>query len=256
VRRPIRPAALSTSTPVRTSPPQVALLLALVAAWGCAHGRPPAPDVVAAARALSTYSAELRVGVSGAGLRGSVRALLAFARPDALRVEVPGPGGVRLLAVARGGTLWAVFPGEEAYFEGAARPEEMEALLGLALSPEEVMDVLVGRAPARLPAYEARWRDGLPQRIRATLPDGARLSVTVEAAEPRATLPAAAFDEPRHPGYRRLDAEEARALWGRRPRRRESAHAGPRVNVGAWEPASARRLLGSGARDHFARREP
>ena len=182
----------------------------------CAHVPPPAPEVVTAAARLQSYSASLRVSLKGQGLRGRGRVLLAFARPDALRVEVPGPGGVRLLAVARGGRLWAVFPGEAAWFEGAAQPAQMEALLGLALAPDEVMDVLVGRSPTRLRAYEARWQGGLPRQITALLPDGSRLSVKVEQADAGPTLPAAAFEEPPHPGYRRIDVDETRALWGAR----------------------------------------
>ena len=49
--------------------------------------------------------------------------LLAFRRPDALRIEIPGPAGARLVAVARGDRLWAVFPAERAVYYGAARAE-------------------------------------------------------------------------------------------------------------------------------------
>ncbi len=192
-----------------------ALVLALLAG-ACAHVRPPAAHVAQAARELSSYSASLRVSLSGGGLRGRGRVLLACARPDKLRLEVPGPGGVRLLAVARGGTLWAVFPGEAAWFSGPAEAEQMEALLGLALTPAEVMDVLVGQAPPRLRAYAARWRGALPRDVRATLPDGSRLHVKVEQSDGPVVLPEGAFDEPPHPGYRRLDVAEARALWSGR----------------------------------------
>lgn len=192
-----------------------ALALALLLA-GCASLRPPAPHVVRAARELPSYSASLRVSLSGAGLRGRVRVLLAFARPDRLRVEVPGPGGLRLLAVARDGTLWAVFPGEAAWFSGPAEAEQMEALLGLALTPGEVMDVLVGQASPRLRAYQARWDGVLPRQVWATFADGRRVRVKVEQADAPVALSEAAFDEPPHPGYRRLDVGEARALWGGR----------------------------------------
>lgn len=204
----------------RTHGPRVALVPGFVwlafALAGCAHLRPPAPDVARAAHALPSYSASLRVNLSGGGLRGRGRVLLAFARPDALRVEVPGPGGVRLLAVARDGRLWAVFPGEAAWFEGPAGPEQMEALLGLALAPAEVMDLLLGRPAPRLRAFRAGWDARLPRRVEATLPDGSRLSVKVDQVEAPAALPSAAFEEPAHPGYRRLTADEARSLWSAR----------------------------------------
>jgi hypothetical protein len=86
----------------------------------------------------------------------------------------------------------------------------------VALTPPEVMDLLVGAGPSRLRAYEARWRGPLPARIDATLPDGGRLAVTVEEADAHADLPAAAFAEPPHDGYRSVTAGEARKLWGGR----------------------------------------
>ena len=77
--------------------------------------------------------------------------------------------------------------GERAVFSGQARAEDLESLLGVALSPAEVMDVLTGSATPRLRAYRARWGADLPRRIEATLPDGARLGVAVEDAEAPAT---------------------------------------------------------------------
>lgn len=190
--------------------------LAACTAAACAHFRPAPPEVASAARALPSYSATLRVSLRGADLRGRGRVLMAFTRPDALRVEVPGPGGLRLLAVARAGKLWAVFPGEAAWFEGPAEAEQMDALLGLALAPHEVIDLLLGHPPARLRGFRADWDTRLPRHIEATLPDGTHLSVKVDEVEAPASLPAAAFAEPRHDGYRRLDADEARSLWSRR----------------------------------------
>jgi hypothetical protein len=78
------------------------------------------------------------------------------------------------------------------------------------------MDLLVGRPPSRVRAYEARWRGPLPARVTATLPDGGRLRVTVDEADAGAALPDAAFDEPPHAGYRTIEAQEARRLWGGR----------------------------------------
>ncbi len=192
---------------------QFALALLLGA---CAHTPAPAPEVAQAARASASYAATLRVSVDAPHLRGRARVLLAFARPDRLRVELPGPSGARLVAVARGGRLWAVFPGEAAYFSGPADVEQMDALLGLALTPEEVMDALVGQAPSRLRAYQARWRGALPSDVRGTFAGGGRFSVKVTQAEAPAPVPERAFDEPPHDGYRLLDVHEARALWGGR----------------------------------------
>jgi hypothetical protein len=139
--------------------------------------------------------------------------LLACARPDALRLEVPGPGGLRLLAVARAGRLVAVFPGRRAVFAAQAGADQMRALLGIPLEPGEVMDALLGLGSARLEQYEPRWGASLPREVRARLPGGGRLSIVVEQAEADPALPPAAFDDPPHAGYREVGAEEARQLW-------------------------------------------
>ena len=193
-----------------------ASLAAALLLGGCAaRARLPPPEVAERAAAASSYSAELRVRLQGPELRARTRALVAFRRPDALRLEIPGPSGARLVAVARGGRMWAVFPAERAVFSGPVSAAEFESLLGVALEPGEVMDVLVGRPPERVRDYEARWGEVVPRSIRAILPDGARLRLEVKDPELGKDLPEAAFAEPPHPGYRVVDAEEARSLWTR-----------------------------------------
>jgi len=109
-----------------------------------------------------------------------------------------------------------VFPAERAVYAGAARAEDLASLLGVALTPSEVMDLLTGVPSARLRSYRARWGAALPRQIEATLPDGARLQATVEDAEAPARLGESAFDEPPHEGYRMIDADQARSLWSGR----------------------------------------
>jgi hypothetical protein len=109
-----------------------------------------------------------------------------------------------------------VYPGARAFFAGRPTEADFEALLGVALTPTEVMDLLVGMPAPRLRAYEARWRGPLPARITATLPDTGRLRVVVDEAEGGAIVPAQAFDEPPHPGYRTIGPDEARRIWDRR----------------------------------------
>jgi hypothetical protein len=192
------------------------LLPALLAAGGCAAplAVPPAA-VVEQARKVASYTARLDVSLKGKDVRARTRVLAGFRRPDALRIEVPGPAGARLVAVAAGDRLWAVFPSERAIYTGAARAADFEQLLGLALAPAEVMDLLTGVRSPRLLSYEARWGAALPRRIDATLPDGARLRVTVEDPDTSPTLGDDAFREPAHEGYRALTGEQARALWSR-----------------------------------------
>lgn len=195
----------------RATLPLIGLLL-----HSCAGVTLPPPDVAARAQAARSYSGRLRVKLDGRELRARATVLLAFERPDALRIEVPGPGGLRLIAVTRGGRLTAAFPADRAVHTGSADAPGMEALLGIALTPDEVMDLLLGAPPRRLARSEVRWGPILPRRVDARLQDGSRLQVTVEEADLNVTLPAAAFEAPPSPGYREVDAEEARGLWGRR----------------------------------------
>jgi hypothetical protein len=202
------------SSSLRRRPrPELALGLLLSA---CATATLPPPAVATRAAAALSWSGSLRVSVSGPDVRGRSRVLMAFRRPDAVRIEIPGPAGARLVAVALGGRLTAVLPAERAFLESAAAAEDLEALLGVALSPGELMDVLVGKAPAGLREYDAQWGDRLPRRVEAQLADGTRLKATVDDAEADPDLAEGAFLPPPHPGYRRIDADEARRLLGRR----------------------------------------
>ena len=168
------------------------------------------------AAAARSWSGSVRVSVSGPEVRGRSRALLAFRRPDALRIEIPGPAGARLVAVVRAGRLVAVLPAERAFLESEATAADLEALLGVALSPEELMDVLVGKAPPGLRDYRAEWGKALPRRVDALLADGTRLKATVDDAEAGLDLPDAAFDPPPARRPPRVDADEARRLLGGR----------------------------------------
>jgi hypothetical protein len=172
--------------------------------------------VVESAAAARSWSGSLRVSVSGPDVRGRSRVLLAFRRPDAVRIEIPGPAGARLLAVIRGGRLSAVLPSERAFLESEATAGDLETLLGLALEPGELMDVLVGKAPPGVREYRARWGETLPRRVEALLADGTRLEAKVDDAEADLDLPGAAFDPPPHAGHRPVDADEARRLLGGR----------------------------------------
>jgi hypothetical protein len=172
----------------------------------------PPPGVAESAAAAISWAGSARVSVKGAEVRGRSRVLMAFRRPDALRIEIPGPAGARLVAVVRGERLTAVLPAERAVLESPATAVDLEALLGVALSPAELMDVLVGKAPPGVRDYRVRWGDALPRRVEATLADGTRLVATVDDAEVGVELPEAAFGPPPHAGYRSIDATEARRL--------------------------------------------
>ena len=192
----------------------VVLVLGACALAGCASlpTRPPA-GVAEGARAATSYSARLKVSLRGKDLRARATVLVAFRRPDGLRVEVPGPGGARIVAVTHGDRLVAVFPGDRAVFTGKATAVDLGALLGVPLAPAEVMDLLLGIAPAEVRGYEARWGPEAPRRVEAVLRDGTRLVLTIEEPRLGPELSDRAFLDPAHDGYRPVDAEEARRLW-------------------------------------------
>lgn len=199
--------AAESRTPVRQ------LLAMALLAGACRSLGPPPPGVAEQARGAVSLSARLRVSLRGPQARGRATALIAFRRPDALRVEVPGPNGPRLALVAGGGRVLAAFPGDRAYWEGEATAGSLEALLGVALTPAEVMDLLVGVPPASVHDYRASWGPSLPRKVTASLADGSQLTVVMEDAEVGGELPPRAFEDPPHAGFRLLTREELRGLW-------------------------------------------
>jgi hypothetical protein len=161
------------------------------------------------------YSAAVRIKLSGAGLRGRASTLVAFRRPDSLRVEVPGPGGLRMLAVARDGELMALFPGERAVYRADATERTFEELFGVRLAPSDVMDLLVGAQPAAATSVKVWWGTRWPERVDARIEGGGKLDMRVEDPE-GAPVPDAAFVFPDVRGYRSVGAAEARRFWGAR----------------------------------------
>ncbi len=173
----------------------------------------PPPEVAERARAIESLSGRLQVSVSGPQARGRATVLFAFQRPDALRLEVPGPIGPRLTLTARRGRLLATFPRDRAYFEAEATSQALEVVLGVGLAPSEVMDFLVGVPPQNVSDYRVSWGSWLPHRLSARLADGARLKVVVEQADMDAPLGPRAFEEPPRAGFRPLTAREVSSLW-------------------------------------------
>lgn len=191
-----------------------AILLCLPLVVGCAaRSAPPTPAVAEAARSLQSYSADLLVKVGGRRMAPRSMVLVGFRRPDRLRLEMPGPGGARLILVTRDGVVTAVFPRARAVFEGQADRHVLGDIIGVALAPSDVMDFLVGTAPPAVEEYSAQWGPALPHHVRGTLEDGTRLDVKVTGPEPGAVIADKAFEPPPHQGYRFIDAAEARELW-------------------------------------------
>jgi hypothetical protein len=183
-------------------------------ATACASVAPPPPAaVVEQARAVGSYSAELRVGLRGPDLRGRASVIVGFVRPDRMRLEMPGPTGARFILVANGERLTAVFPGARAVFEGDSTPATLARITGVRLAAPAVMELLLGSVPADVRDHRAEWGDRLPRRVRATLSDDTRLDVKITRPETGAAIAEKAFLPPLHDGYRTVTAEEARDLW-------------------------------------------
>jgi hypothetical protein len=138
--------------------------------------------------------------------------LLACSRPGALRLEVPGPSGARLIIVTQAGQLTALFPAERAVFRGRAAASDIEALLGVALEPDEIMDLLLGIPVSRLSETRVDWGPRFPRRVRTRLDERTTLRLRLDAVEALETLPPDVFAPPPHAGYRLIDEAEAREL--------------------------------------------
>ena len=198
------------------STPGLSAAVAAASLAGCAAVTPPPREVQDRAATAERYAASLRVSVSAGALRGRTAVLVGFERPDSLRIEIPGGVGPRLVLTARGGRLIAVFPPERAFHQGDATPERAEAILGVGLSPEEIMDLLVGRPPQRLVSCRVRWGPLAPKRVEADLPNGGRLRISADDIDLGRRFGASVFEEPPHTGYRELNEAEVRQLWGSR----------------------------------------
>ncbi len=94
---------------------------------------------------VQRYQAVVRV--RGKGPEGKFRAteLIIFERPDRVRVELVATfGASRWIAVASAGEITVLFPRSREYLEESAVEDVVGALLGIRLSPLEVMAILAG----------------------------------------------------------------------------------------------------------------
>ena len=95
--------------------------------------------------AVARYQAVVRIRGEGPDGRFSATQLLIFDRPDSVRIELLGAfGSTRWVAVTAQGEIMVWFPSRREYLRERRVADVVGVLLGLRLSPTEVMAVLAG----------------------------------------------------------------------------------------------------------------
>lgn len=87
-----------------------------------------------------------------AGLAGMwTREVILVRRPTDVRVDVMSPFGLALALGASADMLWVYPPAQGVRFEGAASPENLSRFLGAPVAVTDLVDIMLGVAPAREP---------------------------------------------------------------------------------------------------------
>lgn len=154
-------------------PPDDPRPAAFVAAWT----RQSAGREALRGSARLAVDAEARGGAAPVRLRA--RQTLALERPARLRIEVQGMLGTTLAVLAVDGEEYALYEAETRRFErGPLQPDLLWRVAGLALLPEEVVEVVLG---------SPRLAPGLALRAAFAAPDGGvRVDLEGDAGEQRA----------------------------------------------------------------------
>jgi hypothetical protein len=144
-------------------------------------------------RSVARYQAVLKVRGEGPEGRFSVTELVAFERPDRVRVELLATfGASRWIAVTDRGEITVLFPRSREYLRESAVEDVVSALFGIRLRPEEVMSVLAGSG-LPLDGAEPVRAERIGERVRIVLggslsdgPEAPAETVEVERAQVRA----------------------------------------------------------------------
>jgi hypothetical protein len=129
----------------------------------------PLPDFAGVYRTLTaacggvrTFTAELGLSGRAGGNRVRGRAIVGFARPDALRLEGVAPfGPPAFILAARGATATLLLPRDDRVVRNAPPDQILEALTGVELSPADLQAVLTGCAvPIATPAAGRLHQNG------------------------------------------------------------------------------------------------
>ncbi|HEV7733010.1 MAG TPA: hypothetical protein VGR62_12645 [Candidatus Binatia bacterium] len=138
-------------------------LVALVLVAGCSlfRGGPGAFRTGVTAEELVTRMTERRAAVTSLRARARLKAGLAgmwtreavlVRRPSDVRVDVLSPFGLALALGASADRLWVYPPAQGVRFEGASSPENLSRFLGAPVEVTDLVDILLGMAPARVPS--------------------------------------------------------------------------------------------------------
>ena len=161
-------------------PRPVLLVVGVVLLAGCAARAPRVLRATSAAELLDGLTARraavtslrararVRTGLSGLW----VREALVVRRPEAIRIDVLSPFGLALAVGVAAGRVWAYPPAEATRYEGPATPASLARFLGTPVAVPDVVDVLLGVPPARVPVA--------PPLLTATREGEYRLAVPLE----------------------------------------------------------------------------
>jgi hypothetical protein len=137
------------------------LIVAAVALSGCPGAvRLPRPAVTLDPSALLADLDARRAAVGGlraqARLRSGVagmwaREAVVVERPRSVRVDVLSPFGLALALGTDGSSLWIFPPSEGVRYEGLATPENLARFLGTPVTIDDLVDILLGVPPRRVP---------------------------------------------------------------------------------------------------------
>lgn len=110
--------------------------------------------------------ARLKAGLAGMWTREA----LIVRRPTDVRVDVLSPFGLALALGASAETLWVYPPAQGVRFEGASNPENLARFLGAPVAVTDLVDILLGVAPARQPTGEVALDIVEQDQYRLTVP--------------------------------------------------------------------------------------
>jgi hypothetical protein len=139
------------------------VLVALLAGCSLFRGGPGPFRTGVTADELLTRLQERRAAVTSlrararlkAGLAGMwTREAIVVRRPNEVRVDVLSPFGLALALGAGPETLWVYPPAQGVRFEGASSPENVARFLGAPVAINDLVDIMLGVAPARTPSGE------------------------------------------------------------------------------------------------------